>query len=350
MAVKWMDAFNHHASSGDPSDAAQWYRSGYYADRGPASGDGPEWWPNDGPFGGPVWSFSNNTRWGLIPLPVTGPTFLMAGWVKWTTGLTVTHGIWSFYEFGTTNLHCQLQANGTGTMSVKRGGTTLGTTSWMAAADRWYHVALKYNIHDTTGFFELRINNQNELSDTGLDTKEGSGNAEVSVVQLHGMNTDVHRFTQMVFWDTAGDAPTDFFGLHKMWTLRPNGDSTPANWTPQGAGANYVEVDEAEADDDTTYNETATPTDQDRLDLESLPETPDTIFAVQSRVLVRQTVAGNLKLKNGVFAGTTESLSAARGVGLDWDYHTQLETDNPDDSLPWEEADVNALEVVYEAV
>ncbi len=350
-AVVLFDGCSRHTDGGSPSDYLGFSRDLNYAAIPSSAAQGPIFFPAGGPFGTGAWEIGDRQDdYMHFGFPAISTTFLVAGWFRHVGTLASWH-FWRLYESGTTANHCSVEIKADGTIAVKRGTTTLGTSTNMVVQDQWYHIALKYNIHDSTGSFELRVNNVNWVSGTGLDTREGGTNPEVSMLRMAGSTLAAGgQMTLPMIWSTAGDAPTDFAGMHKAWTVRPNGDSATANWAPLGAGANYVEVDDVEADDDTTYNSSNTVTDKDRLTLEDLPESPDTIFAVQTKLLTKQTEPGALKVKSGVFAGTTEDQNAGFTPGLEYEYHTHLMTVNPDDAAPWEEADVNALQVQYEHV
>jgi hypothetical protein len=71
-------------------------------------------------------------------------------------------------EDGTTN-QLSLGLNGDGTLSVRRAGTTLGTTALALVFGAWYYLELKATIHDTTGSAEVRVNGVSRLGMTNVD-------------------------------------------------------------------------------------------------------------------------------------------------------------------------------------
>lgn len=347
MAIEFMtsDAYHTDDDTGDAALSDQFVRDGWWQ-TSLNSGNKPLYYATGGPFGTGAWSHGRYSNvYSRIPIGSSvGATFMFAGWFNHT--LSNANCVAVFFG-NDTNKMSRIFFNSSGTIAVARNTTTLGTSTAQFTYGRWNHLALKVLMHDSTGTVDLVLNGTNILSLTSQDTLEGA-TASINYFELYGDDDNALHWSQPIIWGATGDAPTDLFGLHKIWPVRPNAEGTPNDFTPQGAGDNYVEVDEAEADDDTTYNESGTSTDEDRFPCENLPETPDNIYAVQSRVLAKQTDAGNLGLKNGVYSGTTKSVSAERKCALDYEYHTNLFTLNPDDSAAWAEADVNACEVVYE--
>ena len=314
-------------------------------------GESPRLWLADGPFGEPSISLKTTNYRLTFPTRVVTTAFLFACWIK-STAASWNTPVLDFFEYGETNRHCRIRINASAQVEVQRGTTTLATsTLTVPASGTWNHFAVKYNIHDSTGAYEVKVNGTSYVSGTGADTKEGSGNSEIASWGIpNGLYEHQMRYSLPVLWNTSGDAPTDFMsGLHKTYTLRASADTAQEDWTAKSAGNNFDEVKEAEADDDTSYNYTSTATDKDRLAVGDLPETPAAIYAVQARTLRRQTGAGAHKLKTGLYSGTTEAASAAIGVGIEYMYDVHLTTLNPDDSAVWEEADVNAAQVQYEA-
>ena len=62
-----------------------------------------------------------------------------------------------------------------GELKVLRNITALGTTTGLGCvADTWYYIELQATIDNTIGSFELRVNEINELSASGIDTQESS--------------------------------------------------------------------------------------------------------------------------------------------------------------------------------
>lgn len=94
-------------------------------------------------------------------------------------------------------------------------------------------------------------------------------------------------------------------------TVKPDGDGTTTEWTPKGAGDNYVEVDEgiSGADDDET-EVTSDPDDIDFYTLDAMPGDFD--VCVDRTITVRAYQSGrvddNMRLRPGIFQSNETSI------------------------------------------
>jgi len=218
----------------------------------------------------------------------------------------------------------------------------------------WYAIQMKIVIHATAGSMEVWVNGVQVLLATSIDTVPSSGTAYPEMVRFGGVchNGSGEYQDDLVIWDDQGAAFNDWTEGKdlRIDTLRPNADTAQEDFTPQGAGDQYVEVDDdPDYDGDTTYNESAASGDKDRLALTTLSGTPAAIYNVRTRVVAKKTNAGAALVKVGVYSGTTEDVSAAGlALGTDYGWATHDNEINPDDSLAWEVADIDALQVQYE--
>jgi len=352
MAVVYFRSWENFNDPGAVGDAnnIQLARDGLTAS---GSGtDSPRIWLTDGPFGGAAISTRTLNGWLNAQIgQAVGPTFMFACWIK-TDSATWGCDVFNFYAYGRTGKHCAVEINSSGQVVVKRNTVTLGTsTLTVPVSGVWSHFAIKYLIDNASGTVDVEVDGTSYLSLTAQDTLESSYNAEIQSWEIASNKYEhLFRIAQPIVWTTAGDAPTDLFGLHKIWALRPNADTAQQDFAQSAGSDAYAMVDEAEADDDSTYNHTSTATDKDRLDVANMPETPQTIYGVQAVVLHKQSDAGARGVKPGLYSGTTESAAAtAHGSGINYKYGYHLTTKNPDDAAVWEEADVNAVKVQYEA-
>lgn len=132
--------------------------------------------------------------------------------------------------------------------------------------------------------------------------------------------------------------------------LRPNADGVDTAWTAS-AGADWECVDEAVADDNTTYIEVASLTVADADELVALQDSAigvgDTINSVTLTLRMRRLVGGTdpsyniIWRDNGVKTITvTAALSSTSFVDI-----TETLTLRPSDDAPWTLTDLNDLQV-----
>jgi len=230
---------------------------------------------------------------------------------------------------------------------VYSNGVKLGETSgadincWV-----WRYVEVKFTINNTTGTVEVRVNENILLTLSNVDT-QNSADAYFNKFKLGPSYNNIETlYDDLYLCDTAGTKNNDFLGDVRVDVLRPNGAGTYTQFTPS-AGANYENVDEVYPDDDTTYNQGSLVDDKDAYNVEDLPSPPAStvIHGVKSQITVRKTDAGARECKILTRSGATDTLGDALVLSDSYLTPTKIYEDNPDDSLAWEDADVNAMQV-----
>jgi len=286
--------------------------------------------------------------------------FYFSGWFSFNTaGSSARTPRWRFFEGST--LHCWVEVrdddntiefyHGDGTLLADSGAFAVSTV-----LGEWHHLEMHIVIDDSAGSIELRVKEPSEaapvtrISASGLDTRNGGVSGVVDTVELYaGASSGVRsqlRSQHLVFQGPGGQ----FLGEHRMRVVLPDADSV-VQWTAQGGGDNYVEVDDDQYDADTTYVESATVSNRDRLAL------PDPGFVGQAAAVVVTAMArkddpGSTKLKLGLReSGGSEDLSAAQAVHTDAvEYRPvwHVSHENPATTDPWTAAEIAAAESIHE--
>jgi hypothetical protein len=154
-----------------------------------------------------------------------------------------------------------LEVQTNGSIDVNRGtSTTIGSTSAsVVTANEWYYIELSTTIGNT-GAFELRVDGVNEASNGSVDTQDDGASDQIRTFVLGALSATItNNFTDLYVLDTTGAAPQNTFIATTSYDVhihhrKPEADGTTNDWTPQGAGDNYVEVNQDAPDGDTTYN------------------------------------------------------------------------------------------------
>jgi hypothetical protein len=216
----------------------------------------------------------------------------------------------------------------------------------------WYNIQVKAYIHDSAGYVEVQVNGAEWLNETGIDTKNGGTTGIISNVGYggHTASNNRTRWDDLAAWTTTGDAPTDLVPDFVIEPIRPNADGATVQFTKSGGAANFEMVDDDPHNDgDSTYNSHGVIGEKDRLALPSLGSTPDTIYAVQTVVAAKKSDAGASAIQVGVYSNSsTEGLSGVQSLSTDYTFVRHLMTENPTDTSPWAEADIDALQLQYE--
>ncbi len=231
--------------------------------------------------------------------------------------------------------------NNDGTLVVSRGSTVLTVSASPLIIDQWHYVEFKTTCHNSTGSYELLVDEVSWLSDSGIDTQAGS-NAYHDAFELGGIAGLNIYFDDLYCLDATGSVNNDFLGNVKVVAIRPDGAGGSTDWTPN-AGANYAAVNEEELDSDATYVETSTTTDKDLYDYG--PLSASSIKGVQLVTEVRVTDASSYDLNALIKSGATEDEGTpATVVSTSYVTHVRIAETNPDTSNLWTPSEVNAAQ------
>lgn len=161
---------------------------------------------------------------------------------------------------------CQLRVviESTGVVSIYLGPygdgdvepTTSSTT--LIRANSWNHLEAVCGVDSASGFCEVRLNGVTIINATALDT-DPTGADEVSqyatLNQFNRLADGPWYIDDVIAWDDEGSDNTTFLGDKKVFTDFPNADGADVDWTPSSGATRWQMVDEADPDDDATYDE-----------------------------------------------------------------------------------------------
>lgn len=248
---------------------------------------------------------------------------------------------------GTTS-HLLVRLNTDNTLSVVRAaGSIVVATTAAITIGAFVYLEFKATIDDTTGSFSLRLNGAEVAAGSGIDTRN-AGNASVNSVYIgfDGNPGSVLTLTvdDLYICDTSGSKNNDFLGDVRVDTLLPTGDGTYKEFTPSAGTDHYALVDETtlnEAD----YVESDVVGERDSFTTGGLPAlVSQTIFGVQVNASAKKSDAGSRSLSTLVRSGTTDSEGSASALSTSTTTLTQMFENDPDGSVAWTEAKVNAAE------
>lgn len=253
----------------------------------------------------------------------------------------------ALYETGTK--HLEVRFTGTGALQVMRNGTNLASGTTIITGGIWYYIELKAVIHATTGSFELRINGVTELTQSGVNTSAGGTSVVNKVHWGLGGNADgghATQFDDIYVLDDAGTVNNNFLGDVKVETIRPTGPGFQTNFTPS-VGANWENVDDAQPDDDSTYNASGTVGHIDTFVLGDLATTAGSVKGIQVINRWRKDDAGARTARRIVRVGTTNYEGADVAMSDSFINTADVLEVNPATVAAWSISDVNALEAGY---
>lgn len=237
-------------------------------------------------------------------------------------------------------LSLELQLDGA--IELLRGATLLdATAAGVMTAGAWRYLELQVTIDNSIGAYELRVDEVNVMSASGVDTQE-SASATLDHVQLRygGTGTIWDDFYML---NASGSVNNDFLGDVMVETLYATGNGTTNAWTPL-SGSNFQMVDEPQQDGDTTYVSTSAAGNIDLYAMGNLTDLAGgTVLAVSVATCLRhdsatQTARNVLRTGGSNFEGGDIAVPAA------YAYSESIWETNPDTTSAWTESEVNALE------
>lgn len=234
-------------------------------------------------------------------------------------------------------------------------GTTTTTTGTPLTPDQWNWVEIKITLGTTAsnGACVVRVNGSTVINATAQDTNvTGNGAAYFEITGAGASAPDSAYFDDFVLMDSTGSVMNDFIGDSVITTQTPNADGGTVDWTAS-AGSDYECVDEspAAANGDTDYISSSTAGQESRFNLTNLSGSPTTVHAVQVRYKARKTASGQRTMRGLINSNANEDLGATRGLTTEytWNRGDIFELD-PDGSVAWDEASINALQAGVEVV
>ena len=230
--------------------------------------------------------------------------------------------------------------------------TTFGNSSAVFANNVWYQVQIHIVRSPTVGLLTVKVDGVTVINLAGLNT----GAASIGKIAIGlGVSTFSQILSQIAnLWvfNTLGSHSNGFpTGRIKVQPLLPAADGTYQSWTPNSGVSHFNRVNEAQADDDTTYNSTVASGNKDSYTIGALPGTPAQIHGVIVTAITRKTDVNSKNYQVFSKSGATEANSADIGVPLTYGSSTVngaaalLLADDPNTSAQWTQVNLNAIEI-----
>ena len=203
-----------------------------------------------------------------------------------------------------------------------------------------FHVQF-YAVIADAGSIGVKINGFTSISYSG-DTLPVGAAAAVSYVKFFNDVNDIGIYFDDIVWGTGG-----FLGDLRCVDIRPNADTIQDDWTPS-AGDNYSTIDETPASD-ADYNVTNVNANADQLALGDFDGVTYTPRATIAWVRARMEGATGDSIKVGIVSNAVASVTES-ALSTSYEYYFHTNDKNPDGTVAWTDAAIDALLLRYEAV
>ena len=131
----------------------------------------------------------------------------------------------------------------------------------------WQQMEFKVKIHDSTGYWYVRIDGEDVFSGEDYDTRYQASLPGIDRVGLGGGSQN--SYADLYIATLSGEYNSDWIDGLRVDCLHPSGAGTNTDWTPD-AGSNYDRVDDGGDVDEATYIASATDGHVDTYNFEDL--------------------------------------------------------------------------------
>lgn len=236
--------------------------------------------------------------------------------------------------------------NGVAVPQTHTSGTLLGSFPGLVFG-QWHYMEFAGTIADSGAILNAWLDNVQVLTLTGLDTRN-AGQLNVQTLQIMALVNPGGASPPNRYGDVAYDdvyfrtTSTTRLGEGRVATLSPTSDTATIQFTPSSGINNYLMVDETPYSTVDFISGSAV-NNTDLYEFEDLVGTPGNIFAVAVTFLAQKTdgaarsIAGRVDSGGSLSNGSDLSLTASPKI------HQRIMETNPNGSVAWTAAAVNAL-------
>jgi len=184
----------------------------------------------------------------------------------------------------------------------------------------------------------------------------------VQIINATGLNTGAVNFDRMIWYTWAanvsllyddfyfGNTATDHLGDVRVDTLYANADTVEKDFSRSAGADNYLLVDEAFWDADTTYVFSSTVGHLDLYEFGNLAVTPSQIHGVKVRTVAKKDDATVREIRTQLKSGATTANGATFTLGTSYTIKDDYYMTDPNTTAAWTAAAVNALQVGPEII
>jgi hypothetical protein len=218
--------------------------------------------------------------------------------------------------------------------------TLVGSVT-MYPSSTWTHIGIKLVVGNS-GTLTVRLDDVVQLNAITGDFQSGSITTVNRVFfRLTSFLFIQFRLDDLVIQDSGGS----FLGsnVHSVASF-PTGAGDSTQWTPS-TGANYTCVDETDPNDDTDYVSSSTLGQLDLYAITDLPSFTGSVLGVDIWARLRKDTGGVETCKLALKTNSTVYYGSTVSPGNSYAVSRHLALVNPNTSVSWTQANVNALQI-----
>jgi len=237
-----------------------------------------------------------------------------------------------------------------GRLAVSSGHGTTWTPAPVLSAGVWKYIELKVFISTAAGTIDIRVDGEDVINLTGINTNPLGVSAQTSTAIGIGQG-QLNRpsgltgplYTDVYICDGQGSLNNDFLGDLEVQTLYPMGAGNNSQWTPT-AGANWEDVDDPAANGDTDYVYASVVGDVDTYTYTDMTGVSGTIAGIQHNIFTRKASAGTVRIASVSRPNATDYDGEAETLSVSYRNLMSIEETNPETGIPWTVSQVNGAQ------
>lgn len=318
--------------------------------------------PTGGRFLGGAFKITSNGQYIRTPVITAGDVFIVNFAFKATTLPTSATRPFDLAMFiDSTNAQVALRVYDTGVVKLERlsgsgfldltSQTVLATSSGAAlVTGTWYAFEIKLLIANS-GTCSVKQDGAAIITFTGDTQATASANANLvlfGIAQSSGGGTAF--WDDIIVMDDAGSFMNDLIGDKRIYTLYPTADGNYSAWTPSSGSSHSALVDETPPNDDVDYVMADTVGNKDTYLMSDIPIGTTNIKAVCVVTRVRKDDAGTRIVKAKLRSNGVDGNGSNVGLTSAYAFYSEPFYQDPDGSITWTAAKVNAVEAGQEVV
>lgn len=223
-------------------------------------------------------------------------------------------------------------------------GTLIGASApGVAPAGQWHSCHVRAEVHDSTGFVHVAIDGPQNVvcSLTGVDTQNGAIGNITSVRVGLASHVDCGFNLDDLLMNDDGSA---MLPERKIQAQQPTGDGSNLDFTPSTGTDHFAVVDGLVADS-TDYLSASLVGEYDLLTVADLPTVPAEIDCVHVVGYIAKTDSTTRAMNLGIESNAVAAPGDDHFLTTSIQKYEQLFPLNPDGSVAWTYAAINALQL-----
>ena len=251
-----------------------------------------------------------------------------------------------------TTVQCSLNIDATNHLVAMRGtSTTLATSTNTLVEDTWNYIEVKVTLSNSVGTFEVRVNGSNSgwINASSLDTCATANEyaAIIRIGAIAGGTAASQLFDDVYILDDNGSANNDFLGDVRVdaYPVDDNGALSQFVGNDSDSTDNYLLVDDATPDGDTTYVQSATVDNVDTYGHADMSHTPASIFGIQLVMDAKKDDSGDRSIAGVVRQGSTNYAGTAQVLSTSYIAYLDIRETDPATSVAWTKDGFNSCEI-----